>query len=98
LPQVGSSDEFDLFWTYLHLFSDKGAKYKLENFLIFLMWTIHFLLACHAASQLKDLPKEAMHLAGGLQFTRFSTVIATLLTIHDGDATNMADRVYQYLF
>jgi hypothetical protein len=30
LPQVGSSHEFDLFLTYLHLFRNKCAKYKLQ--------------------------------------------------------------------
>ena len=37
MSQVGSSDEFDLSCTYLHLFRNKYSKYKLRTFLIFLM-------------------------------------------------------------
>ena len=37
LRQVRSSDEFDLFLTYLYLFRNKCAKYKLRTLLIFLM-------------------------------------------------------------
>ena len=37
-----------------------------------------FLSACHAASGLKKLPGEAMHLAAGLQFAGFLNVIATM--------------------
>ena len=39
------------------------------------------LSACQAASGLKDLPGEAMHLAAGLQFAGFPSVIATLWRI-----------------
>ena len=37
LKKVRSSDEFDLFLTYLYLFRDKCAKYKLSYFPVFLM-------------------------------------------------------------
>jgi tetratricopeptide (TPR) repeat protein len=57
-----------------------------------------FLSACHAASGLKDLPGEAMHLAAGLQFAGFPSVIATMWSIRDDDAPKVADRTYQYLF
>ena len=33
-----SPDEFDLFSTYLYLFSNKRVKYKLSFFRIFLMY------------------------------------------------------------
>jgi hypothetical protein len=57
-----------------------------------------FLSACHAASGLKDLPGEAMHLAAGIQFTGFLSVIATMWSIRDEDAPKVADYTYQYLF
>jgi hypothetical protein len=57
-----------------------------------------FLSACHAASGLKELPGEAMHLAAGLQFAGFPSVIATMWCIRDDDAPEVADYTYQYLF
>jgi CHAT domain-containing protein len=57
-----------------------------------------FLSACHAASGLKELPGEAMHLAAGLQFAGFPSVIATMWSIRDDDAPKVADHTYQYLF
>jgi CHAT domain-containing protein len=57
-----------------------------------------FLSACHAASGLKELPGEAMHLAAGLQFAGFPSVIATMWGIRDEDAPKVADSTYQYLF
>jgi CHAT domain-containing protein len=57
-----------------------------------------FLSACQAASGLKDLPGEAMHLAAGLQFAGFPSVIATTWNICDDDAPKVADETYQFLF
>ena len=57
-----------------------------------------FLSACHAATGLKNLPGEAMHLAAGMLFAGFPSVIATMWTIRDEDAPKVADQVYQYLF
>jgi CHAT domain-containing protein len=57
-----------------------------------------FLSACHAASGLKELPGEAMHLAAGLQFAGFPSVIATMWSICDDDAPKVADHTYRYLF
>ena len=56
-----------------------------------------FLSACYAASGLKELPGEAMHLAAGLQFAGFQSVIATMWAICDEDAPKIADHTYQYL-
>jgi CHAT domain-containing protein len=39
-----------------------------------------------------------MHLAAGLQFAGFPSVIATMWGISDEDAPKVADRTYQYLF
>jgi tetratricopeptide (TPR) repeat protein len=57
-----------------------------------------FLSACHAASGLKDLPGEAMHLAASIQFAGFPSVIATLWRIRDEDAPRVADHTYRYIF
>jgi CHAT domain-containing protein len=57
-----------------------------------------FLSACHAASGLHDLPGEAMHLAAGLQFAGFPSVIATMWSICDKDAPRVAEHTYRYLF
>ncbi|KIM82721.1 hypothetical protein PILCRDRAFT_7632 [Piloderma croceum F 1598] len=57
-----------------------------------------FLSACHAASGLKELPGEAIHLAAGLQFAGFLSVIATMWGIRDDDAFKVAEYTYQYLF
>ena len=57
-----------------------------------------FLSACHAAAGLKDFPGEAMHLAAGLQFAGFLSVIATMWNIRDVDAPKVAEQTYQYLF
>jgi hypothetical protein len=54
--------------------------------------------ACHAASGLKELPGEAMHLAEGLQFAGFPSVIATMWGISDKDVLKVAEYTYQYLF
>ena len=56
-----------------------------------------FLSACYAASGLKELPGEAMHLAAGLQFAGFQSVIATMWAICDEDAPKIADYTYRYL-
>ena len=61
------------------------------------MHSFAFLSACHAASGLKELPGEAMHLAAGIQFAGFPSVIATLWTIHDEDAQKIAGHTYQHL-
>ena len=57
-----------------------------------------FLSACHAASGLEELPGEAMHLAAGVLFAGFPSVIATMWSIRDEDAPKVADRTYRYLF
>ncbi|KIM78354.1 hypothetical protein PILCRDRAFT_794197 [Piloderma croceum F 1598] len=56
-----------------------------------------FLSACQAASGQKDLLGEAMHLAAGLQFAGFPSVIATLWRIRDVDAPKVAAHAYQFL-
>src|SRR6202044_1856371 len=57
-----------------------------------------FLSACHTAAGLKELPEEAMHLAAGLQFAGFPSVIATMWSICEKDAPTVAEHTYKYLF
>ena len=57
-----------------------------------------FLSVCQAATGLRELQGEAMHLAAGLQFVGFGSIIATLWSICDEDAPLIAQRVYQHLF
>jgi len=57
-----------------------------------------FLSPCEAASGLKDLPGEAMHLAAGLQFTGIPSIIAPMWNICNEDSRKVADETYQFLF
>jgi hypothetical protein len=57
-----------------------------------------FLSVCHAAAGVRDIPGEAMHLAGGLQFAGFPSIIATMWGIRDADAPIVANHTYEYLF
>lgn len=57
-----------------------------------------FLSACHTATGLEGLPGEAMHLAGGLQFAGFPSVIATMWSVSDEDSLIVSGHVYRYLF
>ncbi|KZP07429.1 hypothetical protein FIBSPDRAFT_762943, partial [Athelia psychrophila] len=56
-----------------------------------------FLSACQSASGLEDSPGEAIHLAAGMQFAGFSSVIATMWSIRDEDAPIVAKHTYAYL-
>lgn len=56
-----------------------------------------FLSICHAASGLKNLPGESLHLAGGLSFAGFPSVIGTLWSISDIDGPRIAEQTYRYL-
>jgi CHAT domain len=56
-----------------------------------------FLSVCHAASGLRSLPGEAMHIAAGLQFAGFSSVIASIWAVSDEDAPAVAAATYKYL-
>jgi hypothetical protein len=67
-PKLGFQSAFALHDGHLRL-SDIASK-SLSN------GQLAFLSACHAASGLKHLPGESMHLAARLQFTGFPSVIA----------------------
>jgi CHAT domain-containing protein len=56
------------------------------------------LLACESGQGSALLPDEGLHLAGGLQFLGFRSVIATLWQINDVDGPIVAEKVYEHLF
>ncbi|KAF9023345.1 hypothetical protein BDZ89DRAFT_170502 [Hymenopellis radicata] len=56
-----------------------------------------FLSACQTAMGDDTLPAESLHLAAGMLLAGFRGVIATLWSIQDRDAPQVADDVYGYL-
>ncbi|KAF7981783.1 hypothetical protein HWV62_31867 [Athelia sp. TMB] len=56
-----------------------------------------FLSVCHAAAGLRHLPGESMHLAAGLQFSGFPSVVGTMWSIADDDAPVIARYFYEYM-
>ncbi|KAJ1300058.1 hypothetical protein OPQ81_011178 [Rhizoctonia solani] len=56
-----------------------------------------FLSACQTAKGDKELPDEAVHLASGMLMAGYTSVIATMWSVNDGDAPLVADRVYAQL-
>ncbi|KAG8942813.1 hypothetical protein FRC03_002867 [Tulasnella sp. 419] len=57
-----------------------------------------FLSACHSAAGDKNTPDETIHLAAGLQFSGFKSVIGTMWRMADIDGPVVAEEVYKYLF
>src|SRR6202042_2437029 len=89
-PILGMKSAFTLHDSHLEL--SHIASKNLSN------GQFAFLSSCQAAAGLKDLPEEAIHLAAGLQFAGFPSVIATMWSICDNDAPKVAEHTYQYLF
>ncbi|KAH7325405.1 CHAT domain-containing protein [Rhizoctonia solani] len=58
---------------------------------------VAFLSACQTATGDKNLPEEAVHLAAGMIFAGYPSVIATMWSVNDQDAPVVADRVYSQL-
>ncbi|KAG8780096.1 hypothetical protein FRC12_023458 [Ceratobasidium sp. 428] len=56
-----------------------------------------FLSACQTATGDAALPDEAIHLAAGLLFAGYQSVIATIWSIQDQDAPLIAGKVYENL-
>jgi CHAT domain-containing protein len=56
-----------------------------------------FLSACHTASGSDDLPDEAMHLAAGLQFAGYRSIIATMWAMGDESGPVVTQSVYNDL-
>ncbi|KAJ7877603.1 CHAT domain-containing protein [Mycena leptocephala] len=57
-----------------------------------------FLSACQTATGAKKLPEELIHLAAGMLLAGYRGVIATMWTIMDNDAPQVASEVYEHLF
>ncbi|KAF8072205.1 CHAT domain-containing protein [Lyophyllum atratum] len=57
-----------------------------------------FLSACQTASGDYIQPDEAIHLAAGLLFAGFNSIIGTMWSIKDDDAPQVAKKVYEHLF
>ncbi|EUC60893.1 aromatic di-alanine and TPR containing protein, putative, partial [Rhizoctonia solani AG-3 Rhs1AP] len=56
-----------------------------------------FLSACQTATGDERLADEAVHLASGMLMAGYSSVIATMWSVHDADAPLVADNVYAEL-
>ena len=57
-----------------------------------------FLSACHTAQGDGRTPDETIHLAAGLQFAGFQSVVGTLWAMADEDGPQMATVFYEYMF
>ncbi|KAG2339945.1 hypothetical protein BDR05DRAFT_839717, partial [Suillus weaverae] len=57
-----------------------------------------FLSACHTAVGDKEKPDEVIHLAAGLQFSGFKSVIGTLWVVDDAVARHVVEAFYENLF
>ncbi|KAG2086768.1 CHAT domain-containing protein [Suillus discolor] len=57
-----------------------------------------FLSACHTAVGDKETPDEVIHLAAGLQFSGFKSVIGTLWEVEDSVAKHVVEAFYKYMF
>ncbi|KAG1733304.1 CHAT domain-containing protein, partial [Suillus lakei] len=57
-----------------------------------------FLSACHTAVGDEETPDEVIHLAAGLQFSGFKSVISTLWVVDDATAKDVVEAFYEILF
>ncbi|KAG2339350.1 hypothetical protein BDR05DRAFT_968083 [Suillus weaverae] len=57
-----------------------------------------FLSACHTAVGDEQTPDEVIHLAAGLQFSGFKSVVGTLWEVDDAVAKHIVEAFYTYLF
>ncbi|KAG2040978.1 CHAT domain-containing protein [Suillus americanus] len=57
-----------------------------------------FLSACHTAVGDEKMPDEVIHLAAGLQFSGFKSVIGTLWEVDDSVAKHVVEAFYKYMF
>ncbi|KAG1834887.1 CHAT domain-containing protein [Suillus variegatus] len=57
-----------------------------------------FLSGCHTAAGDKETPDEVIHLAAGLQFSGFKSVIGTLWAIDDAVAKHVVEAFYKKMF
>ncbi|KAG2047787.1 hypothetical protein BDR06DRAFT_963457 [Suillus hirtellus] len=57
-----------------------------------------FLSACHTAVGDEETPDEVIHLAAGLQFSGFKSVIGTLWQVDDSVAKHVVKAFYENMF
>ncbi|KAG1780597.1 CHAT domain-containing protein [Suillus placidus] len=57
-----------------------------------------FLSACHTAAGDEETPDEVIHLAAGLQFSGFKSVIGTLWEVDDAVAKHVVEAFYENMF
>jgi CHAT domain-containing protein len=57
-----------------------------------------FLSACHTAVGDEETPDEVIHLAAGLQFSGFKSVVGTLWEVNDAVAKHVVEAFYENLF
>ncbi|KAG1718890.1 CHAT domain-containing protein [Suillus paluster] len=57
-----------------------------------------FLSACHTAVGDEETPDEVIHLAAGLQFSGFKSVIGTLWAVDDAVAKHVVEAFYHKMF
>ncbi|KAG2342318.1 TPR-like protein [Suillus weaverae] len=57
-----------------------------------------FLSACHTAVGDEETPDEVIHLAAGLQFSGFKSVVGTLWEVDDAVAKHVVQAFYTYMF
>ncbi|KAG1740446.1 CHAT domain-containing protein [Suillus paluster] len=57
-----------------------------------------FLSACHTAVGDEETPDEVIHLAAGLQFSGFKSVIGTLWVVDDAVAKHVVEAFYGHMF
>ncbi|KAG2340379.1 hypothetical protein BDR05DRAFT_889952, partial [Suillus weaverae] len=57
-----------------------------------------FLSACHTAVGGEEAPDEVIHLAAGLQFSGFKSVVGTLWEVNDAVAKHVVKAFYEYMF
>ncbi|KAG2137508.1 CHAT domain-containing protein [Suillus clintonianus] len=57
-----------------------------------------FLSACHTAAGDKKTPDEVIHLAAGIQFSGFKSVVGTLWEVDDAVAKHVVEAFYKTLF
>ncbi|KAG1824297.1 CHAT domain-containing protein [Suillus variegatus] len=57
-----------------------------------------FLSACHTAVGDDETPDEVIHLAAGLQFSGFKSVVGTLWEVDDSVAKHVVEAFYGYMF
>lgn len=56
------------------------------------------LLCCESGKGSAEHPNEVVHLAAGLQFAGFQSIVGTLWSMMDDDGPIIAEQVYKHLF